>query len=626
MSEKECSESINCKLSINDLEELDTSMLQDHPWALTLLQNIQDTTQKYFLNWCKIVFKLGLNSDCVKKWSQIYVEQIEGTYSDMLMEIVDLQTKTINKIEHLLCQLEKLCLDLNEKLPPRIGADGLGLFEEQKQLQKKIDEYQSIMEARKKELDDLRNKQLEFCKSLGKEPKIILQYPPLPTQSKIEEFQRHIDQLQLEIFERHERFFKLKEEIIKMVSELNYKPNSDFEQQTLLSDTFLVTKENMQNLEYFHNSLKELLKSTDEEVAHLRLRIEELWRMLEIDMIDQDEFRTHYTGRSLDTLKALRLEVKRCEELRKANLKVFVDKLRDDLKEIWEKCHCSSEERGNFHYLNSDCYTEDLLELHDLEICKWRSYYEENKRLLSLIEKHKELWERVVELEDNATGPDRYKNRGGRLLQEEKERNKLSKMIPKIEEEIAELADNYQSRNNGTEFRTYGSTVQNYISNIHTERENLKKQKLSARKLNRENTMTTCVTPGKSAVNLFPSTSTAITPMSSCKRKILVTPNTDIKKPKLQNTPKTQNSCQKHKIPSIKITYAITSSRQKRQSNEKKRRISGLRRKSRNSLNRAVNKIKTSETTANTTYSEFQCEALAYSSVCSPIEEERPVE
>jgi len=38
----------------------------------------------------------------------------------------------------------------------------------------------------------------------------------------------------------------------------------------------------------------------------------------------------------------------------------------------------------------------------------------------------------MLELE----APDRYKNRGSQLLKEEKERNALSKRIPKIEEQF----------------------------------------------------------------------------------------------------------------------------------------------------------------------------------------------
>lgn len=61
---------------------------------------------------------------------------------------------------------------------------------------------------------------------------------------------------------------------------------------------------------------------------------------------------------------------------------------------MWKKCHRLDEEK-KFPYFNSDCYTEDLLDLHDIQIQKWKSYYEQNFRLLNLIERHKELWDKV---------------------------------------------------------------------------------------------------------------------------------------------------------------------------------------------------------------------------------------
>lgn len=88
----------------------------------------------------------------------------------------------------------------------------------------------------------------------------------------------------------------------------------------------------------------------------------------------------------------------------------------------------------------------------------------------------------MVELEENAPGPNRYNNRGGQLLNEEKERNKLAKQILQIEEMLFDLAGKYR-QNHGIYFTTYGTTVSDYLTNFHDERENTKKQRLSARKL-----------------------------------------------------------------------------------------------------------------------------------------------
>lgn len=42
-------------------------------------------------------------------------------------------------------------------------------------------------------------------------------------------------------------------------------------------------------------------------------------------------------------------------------------------------CHCSQTTQSRFGFFYVDCYTEDLLELHEAEVTKWKEYYKENK-------------------------------------------------------------------------------------------------------------------------------------------------------------------------------------------------------------------------------------------------------
>ncbi|CAG9763809.1 unnamed protein product [Ceutorhynchus assimilis] len=151
----------------------------------------------------------------------------------------------------------------------------------------------------------------------------------------------------------------------------------------------------------------------------------------------------------------------------------------------------------------------------------------------------------MIQFEENATGVNRFKNRGGQLLQEEKERNKLSKVIPQLEEQMLNLSGAFLVKN-GVVFKTFGSTVEEYIQNLHESRENDRKTKLSARKLQR--CETTLRTPGKSCMSLFPpSTSkcTTVTPKtiaSASKKKIFATPTTENTAKRPKATPATVGS------------------------------------------------------------------------------------
>lgn len=159
---------------------------------------------------------------------------------------------------------------------------------------------------------------------LGKEPK-ILNDNPLPSSEKVEEFQQYIEKLEVEKFHRLEKFLIVKEELLEIVNELNMEPSSQFEKNVLSSDdsVFLVTDENMKQLDLFQKNLIKEQKNVKEEIVHLRNKIDDYWNLLDVDLKEREDFRRKHTGNSLDVLQALRIEIKRCENLKKANIKVF---------------------------------------------------------------------------------------------------------------------------------------------------------------------------------------------------------------------------------------------------------------------------------------------------------------
>ncbi|KAJ8960392.1 hypothetical protein NQ314_006082 [Rhamnusium bicolor] len=87
------------------------------------------------------------------------------------------------------------------------------------------------MPVRVDELNKLRKKQLELCNNLGKEPK-ILKDSPLPLSEEIEEFKKHIEKLEVEKFNRLEKFISTKEELLDIIKELNIQPSSNFEKKS----------------------------------------------------------------------------------------------------------------------------------------------------------------------------------------------------------------------------------------------------------------------------------------------------------------------------------------------------------------------------------------------------------
>ncbi|XP_025829610.1 protein regulator of cytokinesis 1-like isoform X2 [Agrilus planipennis] len=191
------------------------------------------------------------------------------------------------------------------------------------------------------------------------------------------------------------------------------------------------------------------------------------------------------------------------------------------------------EERKQFSFFEDDLYTEDLLSLHDMELNKWKKFYNQNCAIFKLLNKRNEVWQKLQELEKAAAAPDRYKNRGGKLLKEEKERNVLTKQIPKLEEQIRELAYNYALEHNGRPFTIHGEPLETVLDRSTENRENDRKLKLSARKQQRDKT----VTPGRSLMPLTPRNRSNALGGSTCKRKIITPSMSATKRSKYLQVP-----------------------------------------------------------------------------------------
>lgn len=79
------------------------------------------------------------------------------------------------------------------------------------------------------------------------------------------------------------------------------------------------------------------------------------------------------------TYDKLKSELSRCEGEKRRHIKVFVDRIRKEILTMWDLLLKSDEEREQFGAFTSECFNEDLLQLHELELEALKDAYEENK-------------------------------------------------------------------------------------------------------------------------------------------------------------------------------------------------------------------------------------------------------
>lgn len=149
-------------------------------------------------------------------------------------------------------------------------------------------------------------------------------------------------------------------------------------------------------------------------------------------------------------------EIKVCKALRMENIALFVNKIRAEIEELWDACRMSDDERRQFRAFYSTIFNEDLLTLHELEVkslqrrlnanrCAFNhslftfffihqglfqtNFFRYNCReIFELLEECDQLKEKMKELEERSKDPNRFNNRRGQLLKEEKERKIIQKV------------------------------------------------------------------------------------------------------------------------------------------------------------------------------------------------------
>ena len=117
-----------------------------------------------------------------------------------------------------------------------------------------------------------------------------------------------------------------------------------------------------------------------------------------------------------------------------------------------------------------------------------KEYLELNRELFVKVERRQEIWSKFMELERKAKDPSRLMNaRGTALLEEEKERNKVNKTLPRVEQELHELIQQWEEEH-GRDFRVRGVSFAAFIEEQKEEHmRGLEMEKMAREKAKKEN-------------------------------------------------------------------------------------------------------------------------------------------
>ncbi|XP_072474823.1 protein regulator of cytokinesis 1-like isoform X2 [Notamacropus eugenii] len=357
-------------------------------------------------------------------------------------------------------QLDSLCFEL--KVEHFQEEEGLTMLQLEKDLRIQLEVRLKQKEDRRHELKRLQEQDRAFCEVLHTTP-YSTDRDSVPSLEELDQFRCYLATLAETKECRQEELNRTKRQILFLMEELDYTPDTSVEKDVLCEDEDAadLSLEKLAALRDLLHQL-EVLRAENEIVCEeLHSQIQKLWDKLQVPYEEREVLATLMTGSILKRRKALQSEADRLGELKIQSLKKVIESVRDELALYWEKCFYSQEQREAFGAYYDEDYSETLLQLHDAEVVQLKRYYEVHRELFEGIQKWEEHWKHFLEFERKASDPSRFTNRGGNLLKEEKARGKLQRTFLKLEEELKaqiELWEQEYSKDfvvNGQKFMDY---------------------------------------------------------------------------------------------------------------------------------------------------------------------------
>ncbi|KAJ0176179.1 hypothetical protein K1T71_008353 [Dendrolimus kikuchii] len=441
-------------------------------------QNIRSMMEELWLNWSH----LGV-SDSNKRENIIKLVKIEkDLHREVIYETRQKLKVLQDEVDHLKQETDELSRCLSVDITLLEFKDDMMLIEYKKELEEQISGYREQVEQRRLKMERLVEWQRDLSDKLGVSTHELPDVP-LPSEEDLDKLKAHLEVLQGERDKRAEIFLNVQVEIKDIMDKLQVKPQNKFEQMVMssLSVDFKLTDMNMDRLKKLQQDLQEKYQVTNNRVLELRERLAKLWDCLEEDQVYRENFLHAHPGCQPQTEAAIKEEIKRCDQIKRQKIQVFVANVRTKIKLMWDNVMYSSREREEFVHYYQDIFTEDTLTLHELYLEKLTKFYNEHKHIYELVLTRKNLWLKMTELEARATEPGRYHNRGGQLLKEEKERRAIASNLPKIEDQLRDLVGEYEDRT-GNIFTVEGKPLLQLMRDEWETRKAERQSKLSARK------------------------------------------------------------------------------------------------------------------------------------------------
>lgn len=393
------------------------------------------------------------------------------------MEILEneeeLESKIRENIEDYHKKIRDICFKLHiryDDLKLLKNIDTLNLLEKEEAYKT---EYKKLEKEVKKRLDEheiLLNEEGKFCEKLSLDK---TEHTPgnIPSEVDLNNLKKRITELEKLFETRKRQMIQLQIEITELNQELETSRSDSFVEAIIFEsvDNLNLGEQDMEKAIELRDQLKHKKVVLNDKIRLLRGKIMELWSKLNIDNTDvldilsDNEQSKQMSKREL--VSELESEHERCVAIKMENMQKFIEAIRVEIREMCQKMFIGDKEikKMNQEFMCLSEFTEELLTIHEEKLEDLKFRYIECQKLYEQTSEWSKLWTKFVQFEEKTKDPMRFKQRGYSMLEEEKQRKKFNSELPKLEEELKQLASEYASMNGGQEFTVFGQSFADYI-------------------------------------------------------------------------------------------------------------------------------------------------------------------
>ena len=451
------------------LDSLDSGLAPPSPTATgstssasKLPKEASDLMAKYSAQLCEVTLSplwnmMGLDDESVSLRRKQVLKAVTTMAEEMHAEEEKYLDQMLKKAERL--EKDRMRLAKELELEDDLGdKSDLGLYQLNTYLQEEVHRLQKRKEDIMKEVIRMKEIDEDYCRRMAEEP-FYISTKFIPKKAQLEGLKVHLHDVEKTFKRKKAKFGEMQATIINYMETLEVEPETAFERDVACEsdNNFTLSDVNLDKADQVLRRLQEMMDKNEQEANHLRAKITALIEKLKLN----PEFLP--LGHAPGDLRVLRVKFSELEVLKAERMEEFIKATRVELVDLWNQCYYGQNERNKFTYFFSVEFTEETLEKHEEEIKRLRDYYEEHEDMFLLVKKRQKLWETMLELREKANDPDRLRNaRGAELLNEEKDRKRVNKFLPKVNEELRVAMHEFQERH-GRPFLVGGVRYEEFL-------------------------------------------------------------------------------------------------------------------------------------------------------------------